>query len=55
MDNKDINQLQENLDNLNINIMNKIDEEKEENDISNIIKTKKKTQTTKSQMRKIMK
>ena len=42
MDNKDINQLQENLDNLNINIMNKIDEEKEENDISNIIKTKKK-------------
>ena len=55
MDNKDINQLQENLDNLNINIMNKIDEEKEENDISNIIKTKKKIQIIKSQMRKIMK
>ena len=42
MENKDINELQENLDNQNINIKNKINGEKEENDIANIIKTKRK-------------
>ena len=47
MENKDINQPKENLDNLTINNINQVNREKEENDIANIITTKRKNSNNK--------